>query len=405
MSGKWHRKKGQGCEGLGKKLSSTGRQQSAKMWLHRPRWLLLLLVVFVMCIGGRNNESFASSDFVEEDGKLFDLVEIGDLGALQSLLDADESDDRRLLKIRNEGGHTLLHWASSLGQLEVVRLLLVQGSELGSSNEVSNGFQAMHWAASNGFDDVARLLVEYGAPLEAMDFNGRTPLHLACERGHRDIALFLVKEGASITAESHDLKTSLHYAAFSGLLQVVQLLVKRGVDVNSRTKWGDTALHYASSGTSMGHVKIIQLLLDRGADVDALGMQGDTPFHWACWKGLSSIAELLVRHGADMHWPGYQEDDSTPFSLGACESEPLRTKLLAAYEQEQQRCSAEGTCKPSKSESMKGEHQGEKEVEAAAAAAANMGVDVEVDVDVDMDGVSSLAIPPVFQSGTTREEL
>ena len=264
--------------------------------------------------------------------ELLSHVDAGDLQALSAVLDASPS----LVNYQNEGGHTLLHRAASLGHLEVVQYLITNlGADLVLPNMVINGFHALHWSCSNGHEQVVKLLLDSGAPIEARDFNGRTPLMIACERGHRAIALLLIENGASIEAESDDLKAPLHYAAFSGLLPVVQLLVNRGLDVNARTKWKDTPLHYACSGTSMGHVKIIHLLLERGAEVDALGMQGDTPFHWACWKGLGAIAELLVRHGADMLWAGYghlEQHDATPFSLGACEVEPLRSKLAAAYD-------------------------------------------------------------------------
>ena len=291
--------------------------------------LLVLFLFFLSIIFGDNVST------VPEDA-IFDFVDIGDIQSLEFIIVGAEQI--HLLNYQNNAGHTLLHWACSKGQIDIAKWLLHMGADLSIANQVFNGFQALHWASSNGYENIVRILIDHGAILEVKDFNGRTPLHLACERGHRNIALILIENGASIVEESNDFKTPLHYASFSGLLPVVQLILDRDIDVNIKTKWGDTALHYASSGQTISHIKIIQLLLNHGADVDALGMQGDTPFHWACWKGLGTVAELLVKHGADMHWGGYTEaEDATPFSLGSCELEPLRSKLLAAYDEATER--------------------------------------------------------------------
>jgi len=303
---------------------------SQEALLSSMRALSVLLLLWSWLLSLHVGVSLGNATVDEE--AIFDIIDAGTLADLKVLIDDDATHGHKLINHQNAAGHTLLHWACNKGREEMADFLLLRGADISLSNHAFNGFSALHWATSNGFESIVSLLLDHGASVDAKDFNGRTALHLACERGHRATALLLIERGSAVNAESNDRKTPLHYAAFSALLPVVQVLLERGVDVNVRTKWEDTPLHYASSGQTLGHVKIIQLLLEQGADVDAHGMQGDTPFHWSCWKGLGAIAELLVRRGADMHWLGFQTDDSTPFSLGACETEPLHSKLLAAYD-------------------------------------------------------------------------
>lgn len=284
----------------------------------------LIFILFLLLL--------ASGEIDDSQGEvaIFESISQGDIIAIKFLIDTAEQI--QLTNFQNLDGHTPLHWACNKGEVQIVEYLLNKGADVTISNDVFNGFTALHWASSNGFEDIVKLLIRFNANLEAKDFNGRTPLHLACERGNQAIALSLIQNGADVHAESSDLKTPLHYSAFVGMLRIVNLLIERNVNVNIRTKWGDTALHYASSGQTPGHTKIIQLLLAKGADVDARGMQGDTPFHWACWKGLGPIATLLVRSGADIHWVGRSDEGDTPFSLGACETDPLRSQLIAAFD-------------------------------------------------------------------------
>merc|ERR1719174_816745 len=57
-----------------------------------------------------------------------------------------------------------------------------------------NGHTVLHWAALSGDVKAAKWLVENGADPNAQADNLQTPLFWACTRGNLDTALFLLKD-------------------------------------------------------------------------------------------------------------------------------------------------------------------------------------------------------------------
>ena len=92
--------------------------------------------------------------------------------------------------------------------------------------------------------------------------------------------------------------TPLHYAGFCGLYDVVKVLAaEHPEDVNSRSFIGEeTPLHLTSRA---GHIDLAQLLIKHGADVAAQSKDKTTPLHRASEEGHVDLAQLLIDHGAD----------------------------------------------------------------------------------------------------------
>ena len=100
--------------------------------------------------------------------------------------------------------NTPLYSASSLGRLEIARVLLDHGAKPGLRNDRAQ--TSLHLASLVGYwfqDDglgVAKLLLEHGANMHARDRVNATPLHLACSRGRLDIAKVLLEYDAKAQA-------------------------------------------------------------------------------------------------------------------------------------------------------------------------------------------------------------
>jgi len=153
-------------------------------------------------------------------------------------------------------GMTSLYDASAEGNVEVVQLLLDQGTDV---NERSGSGQesALHAASFQGKLEVAKLLINYGADVNFRDKFGWTPLFFASYSGHRDIAELLLDYGADVNAQEQDLRSPLHIASWNNCLEVTSLLLERGADVHARDIDGRTPSGLASRA---GAQDIVQLL-------------------------------------------------------------------------------------------------------------------------------------------------
>ena len=203
-------------------------------------------------------------------------------GVVEHLIAADSRN------VNSRGGsHTTpLHAASVNGHLDVALLLLKNGADPDSPDDL--GRAPLHRVSQGGCrsrgqlvivdPSIAQLLVDFGANVNATDNQGWTPLHAASRSGYRDIANMLLRFGASPDVRNKIHETPLHVACCNGKLEVSRLLIDRGTDINSRDKNGFIPLHSASR---YGHLDIAQLLLDSGSDPNVRETQRWTPLHYA----------------------------------------------------------------------------------------------------------------------------
>ncbi|MGY2084595.1 ankyrin repeat domain-containing protein [Blastococcus sp. SYSU DS0539] len=180
------------------------------------------------------------------------------------------------------------------------------------------GWTPLHLAVACDRVDVVRVLVEAGADLGARTDHHRTPLHVALEHAP-DLVPVLVELGAVVDAPSAaylddvDRLTAeldggaaltdpttgvdlLTWAALGGAAGAARLLLSRGAEADGG------ALHAAIAG---GSAELVRLLLDAGADVDRRDPDtGRTPLHAAVAVGATGdapeIVRMLLDAGADV---------------------------------------------------------------------------------------------------------
>ncbi|KAF8245176.1 hypothetical protein K440DRAFT_604272 [Wilcoxina mikolae CBS 423.85] len=102
---------------------------------------------------------------------------------------------------------TLLQWASSKGQLDIVDTLLKSQEVLGFDM-----VPALHAAISGGHQELVERLLNAGANVNAIVGKGRTALQFAALEGHRGIVETLLKSGANDNLVSPFDETALELA-------------------------------------------------------------------------------------------------------------------------------------------------------------------------------------------------
>ncbi|XP_042890702.1 interaptin-like isoform X1 [Penaeus japonicus] len=144
-----------------------------------------------------------------------------------------------------KGGWAALHHAAFEGNVDMTRLLISYGADVGvsSGKKAEGGVTPLHLAAEAGFDLVMEALLEAGADMTARDINGFQPIHWATTQV--TALAVLLRHGCNLSAQASDLSTPLHHAATDGKLEVVKWLVQNGADCTIKDKDGRLAMDRA----------------------------------------------------------------------------------------------------------------------------------------------------------------
>lgn len=146
---------------------------------------------------------------------------------------------------------------------------------------------ALQLAAERGRVEIARLLLEHGAEVGGnVEGYGWTPLQLAAHRGHLPVAALLLARGARL-----DIAAA---ALLGDAAAVARLLEEDPSQATAPALDGAPPLHHAATP------EVARLLLDRGASPESVDPRGATPLDSALGRGPRgrSVAALLIEGGA-----------------------------------------------------------------------------------------------------------
>ncbi|KAI9772775.1 MAG: hypothetical protein M1839_002320 [Geoglossum umbratile] len=223
-----------------------------------------------------------------------------------------------------------LYWASWLGYLPLVRLLVEQGCDVSATggyfgsalaaaalrghkdvveyllssgadpNAQSGAFGTVLQVASvGGCYAAVKLLVDAGADINSQGGEYNTALIAAATHEHNNVVALLIENGANIDIGSRMHGTTLYQAALAGDVKMVTIFLLAGADVNEIGDSDGTALYAAARS---GSIPLVRTLIRSGADVNKGGLgQHGYPLIAAAEKGHSRIAEILLRAGADVN--------------------------------------------------------------------------------------------------------
>ena len=232
-----------------------------------------------------------------------------------------------------QNGMTSLHWAATLGQPDIVKLLLDAGANVDADsswqgtplNAAASGREgAQKWLASayaqfpsdatllhpvlgseSDYVTVLRTLLAAKANVNAREPRyGRTPIFAAVSLGQAGAVGILLAAGADLKAQDRLGLTPLHAAGemeatVAVVSNIVTSLLRAGADVEARDQFRGTPLHAAANE---GKPVMVALLLAAGAQVNAVGPNLCTPLQLAVMRGRRDAVEVLLGKQPDLEW-------------------------------------------------------------------------------------------------------
>ena len=256
----------------------------------------------------------SSEDIMRATSTLF---RFGRFEAVEPILDKlrEEKGKEEIIKLVNsydDGGHSLLHWASKrVDDSRFIQKIVDFVVELQISTEVFNaasqdnvGMRPLHWASTEGSIPHVALLLKHGADVEAKDSSGCTPLLIAAQYGQVEVVAYLLKNGANIQAVDGSKDSALHWAAYKGSIQVCGLLSYYDVlRFDTPDNYGQTPLHLASL---RGHTSVVRYILQNLKNKSVLFLQDKnerTPLDLAIHKKRPNVEAALKEAMAQLEDP------------------------------------------------------------------------------------------------------
>lgn len=175
-------------------------------------------------------------------------------------------------------GDTCLHWAAQACQLNSLQFLGEKGVDLNLQNDL--GWNAVIWASSNS--DGMLMAVE---KLYQLGMNVVTSTSMKEEKLNLPVNNRLTK------------MTPIMWLIPSGNVEGIKEMINYGVDINAKNAKGLTALMFA---VAAGKKELLKVLQECGAELDIrMKAHKQTPAHWAARNGKASIANELIKLGAN----------------------------------------------------------------------------------------------------------
>ena len=227
--------------------------------------------------------------------------------------------------IKDSNGWTALHYACEFNDIESVKILVSQNSNL---DDYSNNKRTpLHLAANNGFAEIVRYILESKGSCNFKDHYGCIPLHLAAKQGHVDCIELLLSYGSDLTSEDFRKWNILHYASFHGHSHAVRFIVKYDADNNSleslRNSQNKLPIEIVKNplikpyfismwhAAKEGNLDMIRQLLNEGEEInEQTTLLRNTPLHLAVFNNHYLLVRLLLEHNADLE--SRNKDGVTP---------------------------------------------------------------------------------------------
>lgn len=207
---------------------------------------------------------------------------------------------------------TPLQVAARAGHISLVRLLIEAGANVDHCNYRCT---ALSIASGNGHLNVVQELLSAGASIADPP---RVPnaLAVACQRHRGSIVELLLEELSGTDKEESACADALSAASSSHDDETFRLLLEHGVSGSPST---------LRQGCAAGLEGSVRIMLESGVDVNADDGEGGHALHIAACHQRPRIVQLLVDHGADVHFQSAKYGTPLLAALEGCTAPGLRS--------------------------------------------------------------------------------
>ncbi|KAL0936855.1 ankyrin-2 ankyrin [Colletotrichum truncatum] len=239
------------------------------------------------------------------------LATIGSAETVAFLLDHDYAKD---INATTSDGSTALHFATLLGQVDSIKLLVSRGANVNAQN--NEGFAPLHLAVTNQNECTTRLLLELGAKHLVVK-KGKTPLDMALLWKNKNITDMIRKSIRGSLQGNLDqvadrsyyraaLSKAMQYAIERADVKTCERLLEEGCSPNIKMRSCRTcsALLFALRSRVVS-VEIVQCLIDKGAS-----FRGVTCRRHACGYCCYGIRNWSEGEDSDTSSSAYSSSDS-----------------------------------------------------------------------------------------------
>ena len=253
----------------------------------------------------------------------------GDVAEMERLYDqrADVNYQSQKQPPDNEG-MTALHAAAKGGHYRAVEFLIQREADVNAL--MIHKFTPLHLAVTAQHTQVVQYLIDRGANVNAQNAQGQTPLF----KSDRQITRMLLKAQANPNVIDNGVNKSLHYAAYNNHVEAIKLLTGANANVNISNWEGKTALWLVCDHADMLNLqrslKSVDILLQRRADPNISCKEGKSPLELCIYKNESTLADRLLKAGADANIPT-RGGDTLLHKAAALQSSGIMCLLLPSY--------------------------------------------------------------------------
>ena len=142
----------------------------------------------------------------------------------ERLISMSEIDPKR----KDFGGQSPLFYASAVGNIETVKMLISHGCDANEKDNLNQS--ALFYAARDGRASVAEVLLAHGAIASDIDRNGQTPLFYAARENKKEVCKLLIDANANVDHRDLTGRRASYFSRLNNHVEVTELLESYSVD-------------------------------------------------------------------------------------------------------------------------------------------------------------------------------